>query len=156
MEKLNKWISLLANIGVVFGLGLLAFEIRLNTQVLEDAKELSIAQAYQSRAEMFGEHLLQLRDSPYIDQMSINIDPKTVDDPEARRRLQNYLRFWMNFLDNMHYQYQHGFLDQEYYEGAVLGSMENIAPKWRAVGITETRKSFKEEVDRILAAAEEE
>ena len=67
------------------------------------------------------------------------------------QRKKTYLRWWMNVNDNIHYQYQNGFLDQEYYDEAFVANVKMAAPKWRAVGIREYRSSFAAEVDRILA-----
>jgi hypothetical protein len=61
----------------------------------------------------------------------------------------------MNTQDNHYYQYQKGFLDQEYYDKSFTANIRLAAPMWRAVGIEEYRSSFKAEVDRILAEGDD-
>ena len=38
--------------------------------------------------------------------------------------------------DNMHYQFQQGYLDREYYEDAFKERVVRLAPTWRALGLT--------------------
>ena len=42
MTKPNEWLTLLANVAVVVGIGLLVYEIRQNEQVLKDDTQLSL------------------------------------------------------------------------------------------------------------------
>ena len=51
--------------------------------------------------------------------------------------------------DNMHYQYQQGFLDPEYYEDAFKERVVRLAPTWRALGLTSGRRSFFAEIERL-------
>jgi hypothetical protein len=51
--------------------------------------------------------------------------------------------------DNMHYQFQHGYLDREYYEDAFKDRVVRLAPTWKALGLTSGRRSFFAEVERL-------
>ena len=51
--------------------------------------------------------------------------------------------------DNVYRQYQEGFLDDEYYEQAFRQRVARLVPVWRALGLTETRQSFFEEMERL-------
>jgi hypothetical protein len=51
--------------------------------------------------------------------------------------------------DNMHYQYQQGYLDTEYYEDAFKDRVVRLAPTWRALGLGSGRGSFFAEIDRL-------
>ena len=46
---------------------------------------------------------------------------------------------WYHYLllavDNQHYQFQHGFMDQDYYEGVVAPAIEFLTPAWDALGL---------------------
>ena len=71
LDKLNKWLTLLANFGVVAGLIFLAIEIRQNQTLLEQNQqtilrdqELQILSATQSEVEMFND----LRAQIYLDE----------------------------------------------------------------------------------------
>ena len=71
--------------------------------------------------------------------------------PEERYRLRGRYIGVQIRLDNMYYQYQHGFLDDEYYETNLKGLIRSVAPVWDALEVVPRRPSFREEVERILA-----
>jgi hypothetical protein len=51
--------------------------------------------------------------------------------------------------DNMHYQFQQGYLDHEYYEDAFKDRVVRLAPTWKALGLTSGRHSFFAEIERL-------
>ena len=63
----------------------------------------------------------------------------------------NMLIATMIDLDNEHYQYQNGFLDEDFYLGDTVRGIKEMAPLWRKFGLHESRKEFRAEVDRILS-----
>lgn len=67
-----------------------------------------------------------------------------------RARLERYFRMVMNDLDNEHYQYENGFLNADFFEKATIPAIKNFAPRWRAMGLSEPRRSFEEVVDVAL------
>ena len=92
-----------------------------------------------------------MRDSPYFKETSITLAPDASESEVNQQRMVVSLRWWMTTTDNIHYQYEKGFFDQDYYETSFVAIVRMAAPKWRAAGVTENRSSFKVEVDRILA-----
>ena len=54
-------------------------------------------------------------------------------------------------LDNEHYQYQRGFLEEAFYQGDTVKGIRTYAPIWRAFGIEESRPEFRKAVDDILS-----
>jgi hypothetical protein len=52
----------------------------------------------------------------------------------------------------MYFQYQQGFLDEEYYLDAFRERVVRLAPTWKALGVTGGRRSFLEEIERLLAS----
>ena len=154
LGNLGEFVGALAVVATLF---YLAVQVRLgreateaNSRSLEETRKLALAQAYQARADMVTSQLNWLRDSPHIEQLDSTIDPATVVKPEARRRLQVHFRTFMNVADNIHYQYERGFLDEDYYQRQFHTMVRIAAPKWRALGVEEPRDSFEREVDRIL------
>ena len=139
---------------VVVTLIYVALQMRQNTRSIDESRELALAQAYENRSQMAAHHFIQLRDSPYFKETSLTLAPDASESEVNERRKFTYLRWWMNVTDNLHYQHQKGFLDQEYYDNAFVANVKMAAPKWRSVGIVEYRPSFAAEVDRILAQAE--
>ena len=50
---------------------------------------------------------------------------------------------------HMHYQYQQGYLDEEYYEDKFKDRVARLAPTWKALGLTSGRRSFFAEIERL-------
>ena len=74
--------------------------------------------------------------------------------PVERRRYQSLQAARRNRIDNMLYQYQNGFLDEEYYTDQVRSRILTLVPIWEALGLSSSgRPSFLEEIDRIVAEA---
>jgi hypothetical protein len=146
-------------IAVVVTLIYLAKEIRLNTHAMEESRKLALAQTYQMRADALQAMLVEAADSDHIGPIIIKLTglgyPEDVDalsqldDTEWRR-----FRMWQiaqqTHWDNMHYQYQQGYLDREYYEDAFKDRVVRLAPTWRALGLTSGRKSFFGEIERLV------
>jgi hypothetical protein len=147
-EKMRTTIELVGIFAVVGSLLLLTWEINQN-------RKLAIAQVYENRSQAASEHFIQLRDSPYFKEVSLLLAADASESEVNAQRKKTYLRWWMNTQDNHHYQYQQGFLDQEYYDKSFTANIRLAAPMWRAVGIEEYRSSFKAEVDRILAEGDD-
>ena len=51
--------------------------------------------------------------------------------------------------DNLFYQYQQGFLDEEYYEDEFTERVKRLAGVWEALGLSGGRRSFAAELDRL-------
>jgi len=145
-------------IAVVITLIYLAKEIRLNTHAMDEGRKLALAQTYQMRADALQAMLVQAADSDNIGPIIIKLTglgyPEDVaalarlDESEWRR-----FRMWQiaqqTHWDNMHYQYQQGYLDREYYEDAFKDRVVRLAPTWKALGLTGGRRSFFAEIERL-------
>ena len=55
MERLNQWLTLIANLGVVAGLALVAIELQQNTESLDQNRRIAIATAFDEHDRMFNE-----------------------------------------------------------------------------------------------------
>ena len=149
--KLSKWkdlVELVALITVVGGLVAVVIELRQTQSALR-------AQAYQSRALDAIDGLRQSFESPersqlFKDYFRGDLTIETAS-PEELAQLRRNLYIRRIDLDNEHYQYQHGFLDPDFYETSTKPQIKTYAPHWRAFEIPGTRAQFAEEVDRILA-----
>jgi len=157
-QLLGNYGEFIGAIAVVVTLFYLSVQVRLsrqateaNSALLEESRKLALANAYQARAEMLANQLIHLRDSPHIEQLDVaNLDPTDLEAPAMKRRFAVHLRQFMNVCDNLHYQHEHGFLDENYYERQFTHMIRLAAPKWRMAGIEEPRDSFSAEVDRLL------
>ncbi len=153
--------ELVGAIAVVATLAYLAVQIRQNTRSMEEGKRLALAQTYQMRADALQSMLVQAADSehigPIITKLTQQGYPEDVSalaglSPEERGRFRQWQIAQQTHWDNMYYQYQQGFLDEEYYQNAFRERVARLAPTWKALGVTGGRRSFTEEIERLLAA----
>jgi hypothetical protein len=159
MDNLNKWLTLVANIGVVAGIVFLAMELQQNTESLENEQRLAVSQAYQQRSDSvrnmlidfatgdLNEILVELQEHGWPE----NRDAFAEIDPAQRQDfiMLNYSRW--HYFDNVHYQYQQGFIDEEYYNSEFVSAVRLFGEQWEALGRPGSqRPSFVAEVERIL------
>jgi hypothetical protein len=149
-------------IAVVVTLVYLAIQIRQNTRAMQEAKRLALAQTYQMRADALQNMLVQAAESDHISPIISKLvaagypeEIASLDRLSAAER--GRFRQWhiaqQTHWDNMFYQYQQGFLDEEYYRDSFRERVRRLAPIWRALGVTGSRRSFDREIDRLLASS---
>jgi hypothetical protein len=152
--------ELVGAIAVVATLVYLAIQIRQNTRAMEERERLALAQTYQMRADALQNMLVQAAESerigPIITKLTSAGYPEDVTSLDQlsdveRGRFRQWQIAQQTHWDNMFYQYQQGFLDDEYYRDSFRERVRRLAPIWRALGITGSRRSFNEEIERILA-----
>jgi len=145
-------------LAVVVTLIYLAKQIRMNTHAMDEGRKLALAQTYQMRSDALQAMLVHAADSEHVGPIIIKLtefgypeDVKALDeltDPERRR-----FRMWQiaqqTHWDNMHYQFQQGYLDREYYDDAFKDRVVRLAPTWKALGLTSGRRSFFAEIERL-------
>ena len=158
-DRLNRWLTLIANAGVVIGLVLLLIELEQNSDLMR-------AQIHQARSDEHVANRLAAVDSEYLLPALLKVheaggfaNPSAMDslNPEERFRVREFLIAQHQDYDNLFYQYQQGYLDEEYYEFRVAGSIRFFAPWWKKLNIFETsgrRPSFDTEIRRIVAEQE--
>jgi hypothetical protein len=161
---LQDWGSIGEVVGalaVVVTLIYLAKQIKQNTHAMEEGRRLALAQTYQMRSDALQAMLVAAADSDHIGPIIIKLTEKgypedvgslgDLTEAELRR-----FRMWQiaqqTHWDNMHYQYQQGYLDPEYYEDAFKERVVRLAPTWRALGLTGGRRSFFAEIERLMKA----
>ena len=147
-------------IAVVATLIYLSVQIRQNTRSMAEGKTLALAQTYQMRADALQDMMVRAADSQHVAPIIIKLteagypeditglDQLTV---EERGRLRQWQIAQRTHWDNMFYQYQQGFLDDEYYRDEFKVRVARLAPTWQALGLA-GRGSFDEEIEKILAA----
>ena len=152
-EALGAISETLGALGVIVTLIYLAIQVKhskhsvdANTASLEEGRRLAHAQAYESRTRMILDYLSTIRDSDYIVEST-----RISDRSEEEMRFKLMLRWWCNYLDNLHFQHENGYLNQDYYDTQYRDAILNFASDWRAAGIKEPRSKFRENVDQILA-----
>ena len=150
--------SIIGAISVVVTLIYLSKQVRLNTQAMEEGRKLALAQTYQMRSTALQTMLVHAADSDHIAPIIMKLtelgypqDVTALDQLNSEERAR--FRLWQiaqqTHWDNMHYQFQQGYLDREYYEDAFIERVVRLAPTWKALGITGGRRSFFEEIERL-------
>lgn len=151
--------ELLGAIGVIVTLIYLSVQVRQNTRSMNEGKRLALAQTYQIRADALQSMLVQAAASETIGPLLVKLTqlgyPSDVTALEKLSVLERGIfKQWQIaqqiHWDNMHYQFQQGFLDPEYYEDEFKVRVRRLAPTWRALGLTGGRPSFRKEIDRLL------
>ena len=149
-------------IAVVVTLGYLAVQIRQGTQAMEESRRLALAQTYQMRADALQEMLVHAAESEHIGPIITKLtnagypeDVRSLDQlsPIEHGRFRQWQIAQQTHWDNMYFQYQQGFLDEEYYRDSFRVRVQRLAPIWRALGVTGSRQSFEEEIGRIVDEA---
>ena len=150
--KTTNWKDVAETIGIaaiLVSLIIIVIELRQTQSAL-------IASTYQSRAlDAVGVEGAKA-DSEVLGPLLARVD---MDDPESLARLNELERFRLRSyfvsrlidLDNEYYQYQKGYLDDEYFEYWFKDQLKRNARAWRNIGLTERRPSFKQFVDELLA-----
>ena len=152
--RLNRWLTLGANIGVLIGIVLLLIELDQNSDLLK-------AQVHQARADAHVGHRLNDVESEKWTAIRMKLAengyPRDVTSvevltPEELLRLRDHKAARHTDLDNLHYQYQQGYLDEEYYQYRVVCAIRRNAPYWQKFGTfrTNSRPTFRAEIERIM------
>lgn len=154
--------ELLGSIAVLATLVYLSVQIRQNTRSMEESKKLALAQTYQMRADALQMMLVRAADSEHIGPIIAKLTglgyPEDIGALDAlSKEERGRFRLWQiaqqTHWDNMFYQYQQGFLEQEYYQDSFIERVRRLAPTWQALNVTGARSSFDTEVERILTKA---
>ncbi len=126
-DKVNKWLTLSANIGVVIGLVLLIVEIGQNTEMMR-------AQINQSRTDTALSQSHAIFNSDYIPALLAKRDSGEPFSAEEMIRYAVYFRANSRNQDNNLWQYNHGYLGENtprsirgFARGSIGGSEIGIA-----------------------------
>ena len=144
-DQINKWLGLVANIGVIFGLILVAYELQQNSELMR----VQINQARADAAMTSNEHSFN---SPYIPAIILKIRNGDVLTDEEWIRYVDYFRAMNRNQDNVLSQYRAGMLDETTprsvadYARDVVGASDYSRQAWQItkVGYTDEYVEFIE------------
>ena len=151
--SLNRWLTLIANIGVIVGIVILAIEIRL-------ARDAVIGATYQARATAVQQWDWNLAQSGEVSESILNFmnteDPSDLAEID-RFRINQINLATFNRLDNFFYQYELGLISQEIYEHEFHAEMTVQIPRLVAMNLFEQpyvklalRPSFRQEIEKYV------
>lgn len=150
----------LGSIAVLATLVYLSVQIRQNTRSMDEGKKLALAQTYQMRSDALQMMLVHAADSEHIGPIITKLtgagypeDISALEDlsQEDRGRFRQWQIAQQTHWDNMFFQYQQGFIEDEYYRDSFRERVRRLAPTWKALNLTGARSSFVDEIDDILA-----
>ncbi len=157
-NRLNRWLTLGANLGVLVGLILLIVEIEQNSDLVR-------AEIEQTRSESYVAWLRQAAANDQI--LELFLQMETLEgsfgerfeqlEPIERIRFRQILEARFYDYENLFAQYQDGFVSQTYWEQRVVPSIAEWAPRWNITNPPDGpggRKEFKDEIRRVLQEAE--
>ena len=154
-------------IAVVVTLVYLALQVRhgrealtANTRELEQSSRLQIAEAYQARASCMMSHYMDVvqSDLPEIHQKRSEHDEASLTLADRFRNHHGLMAKYTH-LDNVHFQHQKGFIDDEYYDSFFRAGVGLVLPSliYSAPGLVGAwRKSFRKDVLETLEAFQED
>lgn len=150
----------LGSLAVFATLVYLSVQIRQNTRAMDESKRLALAQTYQMRADALQMMLVHAADSehigPIITKLTTAGYPEEIGalsslSIEERGRFRQWQIAQQTHWDNMFFQYQQGFIDEEYYQDSFRERVRRLAPTWQALNLSAGRSTFNAEVEQILA-----
>lgn len=138
MKKIDvgQTISILANVGVVFGLILLAIEI-------EQSNDQAAASAYQARIDQIDLAQQQFALSSDLPQIYVKLEASGLNSLNAEELLR--VRSWelarSQRMAGQHYQFQQGYLDEAAHS-AMLRAARNSIDLWEEFGFGVANSDF--------------
>lgn len=143
-EKLNHWLTLLANLGVLIGIFVVAVQLQqTQTEMSAESSTIRTEMLQQINNDALAYHIGDLQNK-----IEAGEELTSIESDQARTFFNNLLRFF----ENLHYQNQIGVLDEEIWKGQLTNiirmcSGNNILySHLYPEGITSTsyRESFRE------------
>jgi hypothetical protein len=127
--------------------------VEANTKALDESRRLALAQTYQARANLrIGQLQLEAESefiTPLLDKLEsqdwrVNDTAFSSLSSLEQRRAKAWLTIGQRQFDNYHYQYQQGFIDEEYWQNVIYPGLRTAVESWRFIPQTGYRPSFKE------------
>ncbi|MCH8057317.1 MAG: hypothetical protein IIB78_05530 [Proteobacteria bacterium] len=155
-DNVNRWLTLGANVGVVIGLILLLVELAQNNDLVR-------AQIHQARSDQHVVSRFDYAESEFLLPAWVKFeaggglrDLSAMDNltPIEAARVTEFFKARHQDYDNLFYQYQQGYLDEEFYRHRVEPTVRLYAPWWKTLKLFENenrRPSFNSEIERIMA-----
>jgi len=152
MEKLNQWLTLLTNVGVLVGIALLIYELNQNTA-------LTRAEIHEIRAEAKTERQMYLANDGQIASIAAKLfqagfprdrDATAALSREERFRHSIFMEGFKEAVANWFFQCQQELLDEELCATGYPAEARNLIIQAHAAGIdlTNMRRSFVADLRR--------
>jgi len=148
IEKLNQWLMLIANVGVLVGIFFLAYELRQNTQMMKSQTRAQVSQAVIENIAMSREPamLKALLKQESGDRLS----------REDELLLDNAANATFRMWENNFYQYRAGLFEESEFDAEraiwidIMSSDEIFQSHWRNRRTTYSTQ-FRDFMDELVA-----
>ena len=154
-DALGAIAELLGAIAVFLTLAYLTVQVRQNSKALDLQNQFSAAQIMQARTD--SEISLTAISLSNPDNLEIlrrmqgeDFDLALLEKENLKNRAPLMMGLICAYFENLFAQYQNGFLDQNFYEGATLSLIKQFGPTLLSSGIPMST-AFKTEVLRVIA-----
>ncbi len=142
-DRLNRWLTLGANIGVLVGFIFLIVEIR-------HTNDLARASAYRSRGTEIQEAYQAVALDPELSRIVLKFNQQGIDGLTDHERIR--YTYWQIAkqlrMQNQFNDYQMGFLDEDVYQAALNGAA-NWYDLWMELGIPIEDPEFKTAIESV-------
>jgi hypothetical protein len=151
---LSQIVNTIATLGVIVGIVFLVVELDQNSDLLR-------AQIHQSRSDSYEAFVVDSADSEFFlpawEKFRAAGEPGDVAaldalTPIERARIERYFQGRLGGYDNLFFQFRSGYLDPDFYESRVVGSIRTYLPVYEELGLLRTglvTQSFLDEIERI-------
>ncbi len=148
LQKLNDWLMLLANVGVVVGLVALVMELRHSSQLAQVA-------AYQTRVDAIQELMLELAVSDDLAVVLAKYEAEGVGalSHDEHMRVRAWYHAVLRQMQGQYYQYQRGFLDRAVVDRTLEVIRGGIYESWEDFGLTANIEihEWRAEIEAVMA-----
>lgn len=150
LDKLNRWLTLAANIGVVVGIYALVAELNHSSRLAE-------VSAFQNRMTEIQEANVQLSLSEDLAAILEKYESEGLASlsPSEFRRAEAWYSGVIYRMQGQYFQYQQGFLDRESIDNTLDYIAAQSWERWADFGITSdiTITEWREEIEARLAGS---
>ena len=148
-DKLNRWLSLIANIGVVVGIFFLIAEVN-------HASRLAEVEAYQTRIRDIQDLNIQLALSDSLADILSQANSEGVESLTRSefRRARAWYAAMMRGMQGQYYQYQNGFLDRASVDRTLHDIVDGIYENWERYDLLDRIEiqEWRAEIDQALVS----
>jgi hypothetical protein len=159
-QLLGNYGEFIGAIAVVATLFYLAIQVRhgqeateANTRSVEESRRVALVDSYVRRLEAMERAQIQLALSDQLSDIVRRTDADGVDSltETERLRLFRWEHARLCRVESQFYQWQHGLLDDEYYENQFKFIVRRAAPLWEELDLEIARPSLRAAVQEVLA-----
>ena len=131
-----------------------------NTKALEESRKIQMAATYQARVQNMSENARLMSSSADLSEISHKAleagwpSLSSLDqlDGVEKHRFRHWIQLQYLNIENLHYQYELGLLESDFYESVVNERIRVMGPAWKEFGFLGSlgRPSFHKEIERVL------